>query len=172
MGDFGAVLQNLLVHFHEILNIFLVPQLKFIQLAPLLGDQIKEGGLGAWSQDCVECPQVGCRGAPWQIASNPFETCSSLIVLYISCMNEVKKCFGKVLWLDLCTRQVVSARACANQFLSCNFSGINLIDMRAVQADSCLHSEQIDTLFISEGGQEGGLGEGGVILGWRLKTYT
>jgi len=30
--------------------------------------------------------------------------------------------------------------------------------MRTVQADSCLNSEQIDTLFISVGGQEGGLG--------------
>ena len=30
-----------------------------------------------------------------------------------------------------------------------------------MQADSCLNSEQIDTLFISVGGQEGGLGGGG-----------
>ena len=27
-------------------------------------------------------------------------------------------------WLDLCTKQVVSARACANQFLPCSSSGI------------------------------------------------
>jgi hypothetical protein len=33
--------------------------------------------------------------------------------------------------------------------------------MRTVQADSCLNSEQIDTLFISAGGQEGGFGGGG-----------
>ena len=33
--------------------------------------------------------------------------------------------------------------------------------MRAVQADRCLNSEQIDTLFISVGGQEGGFGGGG-----------
>jgi len=32
--------------------------------------------------------------------------------------------------------------------------------MRTVQVDSCLNSEQIDTLFISVGGQEGGLGRG------------
>jgi hypothetical protein len=32
--------------------------------------------------------------------------------------------------------------------------------MRTVQADGCLNSEQIDTLFISVGGQEGGLGGG------------
>ena len=31
-----------------------------------------------------------------------------------------------------------------------------------MQADSCLNSEQIDTLFFSVGGQEGGLGGGGV----------
>ena len=33
--------------------------------------------------------------------------------------------------------------------------------MKTVQADSCLNSEQIDALFISVGGQEGGLGGGG-----------
>jgi hypothetical protein len=32
--------------------------------------------------------------------------------------------------------------------------------MRTVQADSCLISEQIDTLLICEGGQEGGFGGG------------
>jgi len=32
--------------------------------------------------------------------------------------------------------------------------------MKTVQADSCLNSEQIDTLFTSVGGQEGGLGGG------------
>jgi len=69
-----------------------------------------------------------------------------------------------VLWqrflLDLCTKQVVSARACVNQFLPYSSSGIALFGMRNVQADSCLNSEQIDTLFISVGGQEGGLGGG------------
>jgi hypothetical protein len=44
--------------------------------------------------------------------------------------------------------------------------------MRTVQADSCLNSEQIDTLFISVGGQEGGVGGGGVILGRRPKKCT
>ena len=43
--------------------------------------------------------------------------------------------------------------------------------MRTVQADSCLHSEQIDTLLMSVGGQEGGLGGGG-ILGRRPKKCT
>jgi len=45
---------------------------------------------------------------------------------------------------------------------------LNKIDIRTVQADSCLNFEQIDTLLISVGGQEGGLG-GGVILGQRPK---
>jgi hypothetical protein len=61
----------------------------------------------------------------------------------------------KTFWLDLCTKQVVSARACANQFLPRSSSGIALVGMRTVQADSCLNSEQIDTLFTSVGGQEG-----------------
>jgi hypothetical protein len=48
---------------------------------------------------------------------------------------------------------VVSARVCANQFLPCNSSGIATFGMKTVQADSCLNSEQIDTLFIGVGGQ-------------------
>ena len=55
---------------------------------------------------------------------------------------------------------MVNARACANQFLPYSSSGIALFGMRNVQAESCLNSEQIDTLFISVGGQEGGLGGG------------
>ena len=44
--------------------------------------------------------------------------------------------------------------------------------MRTVQADSCLNSEQIDILCICVGGQEGGFGGEGVILGQRPKIYT
>jgi len=44
--------------------------------------------------------------------------------------------------------------------------------MRSVQADSCLNSEQIDTLFISMGGQEEGFGWWVVILGHRPKIWT
>jgi len=68
---------------------------------------------------------------------------------------------------------VVSARACANQFLPCSSSGIALFGMRTVKADSCLYSEQIDTLFISVGGQGGGFGkQGGGILGRGPKKCT
>jgi len=67
---------------------------------------------------------------------------------------------------------VVSTRACANQFLLFSSSGIALFGMRTVQADSCLISEQIDTLLICEGGQEGGFGGGGDILGRRPKKCT
>jgi len=56
---------------------------------------------------------------------------------------------------------VVGARACANQLLPYSSSGIALFGMRTVQADSCSNSEQIETLFISGGGQEGGWGGGG-----------
>ena len=45
-----------------------------------------------------------------------------------------------------------------NQFLPYSSSGIALFGMRTVQADSCLNSGQIDTLFISWGGQDGGWG--------------
>jgi hypothetical protein len=74
-------------------------------------------------------------------------------------MIEVKNALQKF-WLDLCTKQVVSGRACANQFLPYSSSGIALFGMRTVQADSCLNSEQIDTLFISVGGQKGWEGGG------------
>ena len=56
----------------------------------------------------------------------------------------------------MCTEQVVSARAYANQFLSYNSLRIKIIDMRTLQAYSCLNSEQIDTHFNSVGGQERG----------------
>ena len=107
-----------------------------------------------------------------QITSNLFQTCSLRIALCKSCMIEVKKCFGKRLWLDLCTKQVVGAKACANQFLPCSSSGIAIFGMRTVQADSSLNSEQVDTLFISVGDQEGGLWGGGGILGRRPKKCT
>jgi len=42
-------------------------------------------------------------------------------------------------------------------------SGNALFGMITVQADSCLNSEQIDTLIISVGVQEGGFGGGGAI---------
>ena len=74
--------------------------------------------------------------------------------------------------LDLCTKQVVSARACANHFLPCSSSGIALFGMRTVQADSCLNSEQIDAIFISVGGQEGGLGGGGGHFGPEVRRCT
>ena len=83
-----------------------------------------------------------------------------------------KKVLWQRFWLDLCTKQVVSARACANQLLSCSSSGIVLFGMRTVQADSCFNSEQIDTLSMSVGGLEGGLGGWVVILGRRPKIYT
>jgi len=77
-------------------------------------------------------------------------------------MHELHDCSKKVLWqkfrLDLCTKQVVSARACANQFKPSGSSSIALFDlfgMKTVQADSCLMPEQIDTLFISVGGGRG-----------------
>ena len=77
-------------------------------------------------------------------------------------MIEVKKCFGKGL-AGFVHKQVVSARACANQFLPYSSSGIALFGMITVQANSCLNSEQTYTLCTSAGGQEGGLG-GGVVF--------
>ena len=63
-----------------------------------------------------------------------------------------KKVLWQRFWLNLCTKQVASARACTYQFLPYYSSGIKLFGKGTVQADSCLHSEQIDTLFISVGG--------------------
>jgi len=35
-----------------------------------LGDLIKGGVLGAWSENCMECPQVGHGGVSRQITRN------------------------------------------------------------------------------------------------------
>jgi len=63
-------------------------------------------------------------------------------------------------WPDLCTKQVVSARACENHCLPYSSSGIASFGVRTVQADSCFNSEQIDTLFISVEVRKGVLGDG------------
>ena len=80
----------------------------------------------------------------------------------LACMYYMHKWSKYVLWqrfwLDLCTIQVVTARACAYQLL--HLLGIKSSGMGTVQAGSCLSSEQIDTLFICVGGQEGGWGGG------------
>jgi len=67
-------------------------------------------------------------------------------------------------WLDLCTKQVISARACANQCLPYSSSVIALFGMRTVQADSCSNSEQVDTLLLVWGVRKG-VGGGGGHLG-------
>jgi len=75
-------------------------------------------------------------------------------------MIEVKKCFGKGFgWI--CALNRWSVQECAQTSLHYCSSNIALFGMRTVQADSCLNSEQIHTLFISVGGQEGGLEGGG-----------
>jgi len=54
-------------------------------------------------------------------------------------MHELREWSTKVLrqrfWLDLYTKQEVSAKLCANQFLPYDSSGIKLTDMKTVQAD-------------------------------------
>ena len=56
---------------------------------------------------------------------------------------------------------------CAQTSLHYCSSNIALFGMRTVQADSCLNSEQIETLLNGVGGQEGGLGGGG-----QFRIYT
>jgi len=68
--------------------------LKRRQLTPLLGELIAVGGLGPWSQICMECPQVGRGGVSRQIASKWFQTCSSCVATCTNCINEVKIYFG------------------------------------------------------------------------------
>ena len=85
--------------------------------------------------------------------------------------DRSKKVLWQRFWLDLCTKQEVSARAWAYRFLPYSSSGITLFGMRTVQADSCLNAEQIDTLFISVGVRKG-VWRGGDILGRRPKIDT
>jgi len=68
-------------------------------------------------------------------------------------------------WLDLCTKQVVSARACACQFLPYSSSGVKSSGKISVQTDSCLNSDQFYTLFISVVVSKGGLVGGAFLTG-------
>ena len=86
-------------------------------------------------------------------------------------MIEVKKCLGKGFgWICALNRWSVQEHAqtsfCPVALRYC------IIWHKTVQADNCLSPEQIDTLFISVGGQEGGFWGGGGILGRRPKIYT
>ena len=111
-GTLWGCSRILLSHLHKIMIYFWVPQLELVWLAPLLGDLMKGGVLGAWPQKCMECPQVGRGGVFRQVTSNWFQTCSSRMVLCISCMNEVKKCFGKSFgWICALNRWSVQERA-------------------------------------------------------------
>jgi hypothetical protein len=102
----------------------------------------------------MERPQVG-----W--CSGKLPAIDSKVHVLHKLQEWSKKVLWQRFWLDLCTKQVVSARAYAYQVLPYSSSRIRLIDMRTLQADSCLNFEQIDPLYISVGGQEGGFGGGG-----------
>ena len=69
-------------------------------------------------------------------------------------MIEVNNCFGKGYgWICALNRWSVQERAQTS--LPYSLSGIALIAMKTLQADSCFNSDQIDTLFISVGGHFG-----------------
>ena len=69
-------------------------------------------------------------------------------------MNEVKMCVGKGFgWICAINRWPVQERA---QISFCPITlQVLIFGKRTVQADSSLHSEQIDTLFVSVGGHFG-----------------
>jgi len=71
----------------------------------------------------------------------------------------------------MCTKRMVSARACANQFLPYSSSGIALFGMTTVQADSCLILSRLTPFLLVWGVRKGGLG-GGFNLGRRPRIYT
>ena len=60
----------------------------------------------------------------------------------------MRKLLWQRFWLDLCTEQMVSARACANRFLPSNSSGTKVSDV----SDGCTHCGKFEVLFISVGG--------------------
>jgi hypothetical protein len=77
-------------------------------------------------------------------------------------MNEVKSALAKVL-AGFVHKTVGHCKSCVHiSFCPITLQVLNLFNTRMVQADSCLNSEQIDTLFISVwGGQRGVWGVGG-----------
>jgi hypothetical protein len=102
----------------------------------------------AWN--AMECPQEGrgvCSGKLPAIYST----------LHINCMNEVKTCFGKGFgWICALYRWLV--QECA--YIS--FCPKSLQVLNYLARELC---RRIDTLFISVGGQEGGLGGGTFLAG-------
>jgi len=73
-------------------------------------------------------------------------------------MNEIKKRSGKGFgWKFALNRWSVQERA---HIRFCNYRQV-LIWQKTVQANSCLNSEQVDTILISVGTQHGGLWGGG-----------
>ena len=160
----------LLGHFDKILIYSWNPQLKPNRLAPLLGDLIKGGVRVPGHRNAGMSPSRprGCVQANYQqlISNVQYTYCITHKLHYWSTNVLWQRC-----WLDLCTKQVVSARACTYHFLPYNSSGINLFGKRTVQTDSCKFSEQIDTLFISVGCQEWRFGGGGT-LGRRPKLHV
>jgi hypothetical protein len=79
--------------------------------------------------------------------------------------DQSKKKLWQGFWPDLCTKQVVSARAYENHCLPYSSSGIASFGVRTVQADSCSNYEQIDTLFFSVEVRKGVLGNGSFWVG-------
>ena len=87
-------------------------------------------------------------------------------------MIEVRKCFGKGFgWICALHRWSVQERV-QTSFCPTARQVLHYLACKTVQADCCFNAEQIDTLFISVGGQEGGLGGGGDILGRRPNINT
>ena len=129
-------------------------------LAPLLGDLNKRGGarcLVIEMRGMSPSRPQGCDQADYQqlILNLQFTHC-----IMHKLHDWSKKVLWQEFWLDLCTKQVVSARACTNQFLPYSSSGIASFGVRTVQADSCSNSEQIDTLLLVWGFSKGVLGGG------------
>ena len=141
----GRVSRVILGHFQQIKNIWKT------QLKP-------REGVGSLVTGMHGMPPSRMRG---YVQANYRQLIPNLHFTYciMQKLHELsKEMLWQRFWLDLCTKQVVSARACANPFLPYSSSNIKLSGKRIVQTDSCLNSEQIDTLFISVGSQEEGFG--------------
>ena len=84
----------LLSHFHKILYVFVSSAWARL-IDALVGWFIYGGGLGAWSQKCMECPMVGRGDVFRQNNQQLIPNLQLTYCIYISCMNEGESCFGK-----------------------------------------------------------------------------
>ena len=158
VGEWGGAPEFYRATFKKILNVFY----GFISSSPFYWRPcwviwLRGGGAGCLATEMHGMPPSRPRGCSGKLLA--IDSKLAVHALHMHMLHEwSKKVLRQRFKLDSCTKQVISAGACPHRVLPYSSSGITSFGMKNVQANRCLDSEQIDTLFISVGGQEGGFG--------------